>query len=63
VSDFQYRTAKNRRVFISREGRQVTALRGGAAERFLDRVRDSDEDQAKLEMARVTGNYKRGNER
>jgi hypothetical protein len=63
VSGFDFRTSKNGQVFISREGREVTTLRGAAAARFLDRVREADDDAAQLEMARVTGNYKRGNER
>jgi hypothetical protein len=63
VSVFDYRTTKDGQVFISHHGREVTTLRGGTAERFLDRVRGADEGEAQLVMARATGNYKRGNER
>jgi len=38
----------------------VTTLRGEAAKRFERRIGDGDPQQL---MARVTGNYKRGNER
>ena len=48
---------------ISRDGRVVTTLAGGAAKRFLDRVEGADADAAQQLMARATGNYKRGNER
>ena len=47
-------------VVISHHGRRAT-LRGDAAARFLADVEDGADEQ-KL-MARVTGNYRRGNER
>jgi hypothetical protein len=59
---FAYRTSKDGKVFISWSGRVVTTLSGKAAQRFLARV-TGDADSAQLEMARVTGNFKRGNER
>jgi hypothetical protein len=57
---FSYRTTKGGEVFIERDGRTVTTLRGPAAERFLGRVASGDAQQL---MARATCNYKRGNER
>jgi hypothetical protein len=60
---FDYRTTKDGQVFISYLGRDVTTLRGGAAERFLDRVRSAGKRESQLVMARATGNFKRGNER
>ena len=59
---FAYRTSKDGKVFISWEGRVVTTLSGEAARRFLARVA-AEPAGAQLEMARVTGNFKRGNER
>lgn len=47
-------------VVIRHHGRVATTLRGAAAARFLADVERSDPQQL---MARVTGNYKRGNER
>ena len=41
----------------------VTLLRGRAAERFARRVDGADGAAAQQLMARVTGNFKRGNER
>jgi hypothetical protein len=63
VKVFDYRTTKDGQVFITYHGRDVTTLRGGQAERFLDRVREADKREAQLVMARATGNFKRGNER
>ena len=60
---FAWRSTKEGRVRISRGGRVVTTLAGRSAQRFLGRVEGADDDAAQLEMARVTGNYKRGNER
>jgi hypothetical protein len=59
---FAYRVSKDGKVFISWGGRVVTTLSGKAAQRFLARA-EADADGAQLEMARVTGNFKRGNER
>ena len=62
-ADFSWRATKDGRVRISRGGRVVTTLAGRSARRFLGRVEGADEAAAQLEMARATGNYKRGNER
>lgn len=47
-------------VVITHGGRRATTLRGDRARQFLEQVEDSDGQEL---MARVTGNYKRGNER
>ena len=47
-------------VIVSHRGRRAAILRGEAAARFLRRLETRDPQQL---MARVTGNYKRGNER
>lgn len=59
---FAYRITKSGEVHVSRAGRTVTVVRGAEASRLEGRLgRDEVEDQQLL--ARVTGNYKRGNER
>jgi len=47
-------------VVITHHGRTATTLRGQRAAAFLDDVEDGDPQEL---MARVTGNYRRGNER
>lgn len=47
-------------VVISHNGRRATTLRGATADQFMADVEDDDAQQL---MARVTGNYKHGNER
>jgi hypothetical protein len=60
---FSYRTSKDGTVFVAFHGRTVTVLRGRAAERFLARTSRMDAAGVQGEMARVTGNFKHGNER
>ena len=57
---FDYLATGDREVRVTRGGRVLTVLRRGAATRFLVEVATGDPQQV---MARVTGNYKRGNER
>lgn len=57
---FEYAVRKNGDVVITHHGRQAALLRGRTAEKFLADVARRDPQQL---MARVTGNYKRGNER
>lgn len=47
-------------VVISHHGRRATTLRGARAAQFLADVEDDDPQEL---MARLTGNYKHGNER
>lgn len=47
-------------VVIAHHGKHASTLRGAAAARFLRDVESGDPQRL---MARVTGNYKRGNER
>jgi hypothetical protein len=58
-SGFEY-TSSGDRVEIRHHGRHATTLRNAAARKFLSDVERGDPQQV---MARVTGNYKRGNER
>lgn len=60
---FDYRELKDGRVVVSWYGRPVTTLAGKEAQRFLKRIAELDDHAAQLVMARVTGNFKRGNER
>jgi hypothetical protein len=63
VNDFEYRTTRDGKIFISYEGRVVATLRAGEARSFLERVVDADEYKVQLALAKATGNFKRGNER
>jgi hypothetical protein len=60
---FSYRQTKDGQVMISHSGRIVTTLRGKDAERFLVRAASGDPRALQLLMAKVTGQFKFGNER
>ena len=60
---FDYRARNNGEVEILRFGKRIAVLRGSEAEDFLEAAEESTEEEIQLELARVTGNYKRGNER
>jgi hypothetical protein len=59
-SGFAYTTRKNGDVIITHYGRQAAVLRGATAEKFLAQIGNRDPQEL---MARLTGNYKRGNQR
>ncbi|MCK0111040.1 hypothetical protein MWU75_02645 [Ornithinimicrobium sp. F0845] len=57
---FEYAVSPGGEVRIRHHGQHATTLRGRRAADFLEDVASGDEQ---LLMARVTGNYRRGNER
>jgi hypothetical protein len=61
ASGFTHVVRKSGEVVVTHHGVTAAVLRGRAAERFLADIERSDDPQ--LVMARVTGNYRRGNER
>ncbi|MGP4079429.1 hypothetical protein ACTWQL_05890 [Pseudalkalibacillus sp. R45] len=61
---FSYRVTKNNTVFIEYYGKQVKTLKGKDGEKFLKKMNAAEnEKEEQLIMAKVTGNFKRGNER
>lgn len=61
---FHYRVVKDGLVFLYYFGKQVKVLRGKDAAKFLDKINlAGNEKEIQLLMAKVTGNFKRGNER
>lgn len=57
---FEWSERKNGDVVVTHNGRTAATLRGTRAEEFLADVGAGDDQEL---MARLTGNYKRGNER
>jgi hypothetical protein len=57
---FEWTRRNNGDVVITHHGRVATTLRGRRAAEFVDDMGDGDDQDL---MARLTGNYKRGNER
>jgi len=60
---FSYRISKDRKLFISYEGEQVTTITGKKADKFISNIDGAAHKDAQLIMAKVTGNFKRGNEK
>jgi hypothetical protein len=60
---FSYRATKEGKVLIDWQGRTVTTLAGGEAQRFLARAWSADARSEQQLLARATGNFKHGNER
>ena len=60
---FTYRQRKGGIVEVLHRGRLASTLRGADAIDFITEAESSDPSEAQQLMARVTGNYKHGNER
>lgn len=61
---FSYQITKDNTVFIEFQGKRVKILKGKEAEKFLERIENAeDEKEEQLILAKITGNFKRGNER
>lgn len=60
---FGFTTRKNGDVVITHHGRVATTLRGRRARDFLAVSEGGDARAVQHRMARLTGNFKRGNER
>ncbi len=59
---FSYRQSKDK-VFIFWYKKQVMILKGQQARKFIDKIAHLDGKEAQLVMAKITGNFKHGNER
>ena len=60
---FSFRKFKNGTISISFKDREVTILKGKNAEKFDSRIENADEMERQFIMAKITGNFKHGNER
>lgn len=60
---FTYDRAKSGDVIISHRGQKASTLRGDKASWFIEDMESADFNSQQQEMARITGNYRRGNER
>ncbi len=60
---FTYFSTGNGKVFIHWYGKQIKILSGDQARQFVDKISRLEHKDAQLLMAKLTGNFKRGNER
>jgi hypothetical protein len=59
---FSYRQSKDK-VFIFWYNKQVMILKGQQVRKFIDKIAHLEGKEAQLVMAKITGNFKHGNER
>lgn len=60
---FSYRVSKDNKVFISWYDKQVMILKGKDSDKFLAKMQGTDSLESQLIMAKITGNFKHGNEK
>ena len=60
---FSYTTTKDGKVFIYWQGKLSKTIKGKDACKFLNRIITSSPQEQQMVMAKITGNFKRGNER
>ncbi len=60
---FDYRVSKAGKVFITWHGKQVLILKDQPARKFLSTIDGLTGKAAQLVLAKITGNFKHGNER
>jgi hypothetical protein len=60
---FDYQITKDHRVLLFWYGKHIKTLAGKEAHSFINKIDQLDEAEAQLLLAKVTGNFKRGNER
>jgi hypothetical protein len=60
---FYFNVSKDNKVFIYWNGKLIKILKGTESEKFLQRIKNVDTKGAQLIMAKVTGNFKHGNEK
>ncbi|MEJ2053873.1 MAG: hypothetical protein P8X42_08140 [Calditrichaceae bacterium] len=59
--EFGYMSGQDK-VIIYRHNKAVKTLKGMDAENFMMNISDMSDQQAQRYMAKLTGNFKRGNE-
>ncbi len=60
---FRYQFTKEGKVFLFWHGKQVMILKGVKAKKFIDQIETLDPAAIQLVIAKLTGNFKHGNER
>jgi hypothetical protein len=60
---FSYKISKDNKIFIYWHEKQITILKGKDSDKFLARILNADLKEQQLVMAKVTGNFKHGNEK
>lgn len=62
-NNFSYRAMKDGCIFLFWHTRHIKTLKGPAAQKFLQDIAYKDPQEVQLVLAKITGNFKHGNER
>ncbi len=62
-SPFSYQVTKSNKMLIFYEGRQIKTLNEKQTNKLLPKVQNKKEFDVQLALAKITGNFKRGNEK
>lgn len=60
---FSYSITKDKKILIYWFGKQVSILKGKESDKFLTRIENADKKECQLILAKITGNFKHGNEK
>ena len=60
---FDFQITKDERVLIYWDNRIIMTLKGQAAKKLITKLAGADEASIQMALAKVTGNFKHGNER
>lgn len=60
---FSYKICKNKKVLLYWHEKQVKVLNEKEGSKFIERINRADEFERQLIMAKLTGNFKHGNEK
>jgi hypothetical protein len=60
---FSFRQYKNGKISICWKEKEVMILKGKKADKFSSQMENASEFDAQMIMAKITGNFKHGNER
>ncbi len=60
---FSYQQYKNGNISICWKEKEVMILKGKKADKFSSQMENASEFDAQMIMAKITGNFKHGNER
>ena len=54
---------KNQIIIFYRNGKPIKKIKGVEANKFLELTKNQPEKEIQIKIAKLTGNYKRGNEK
>lgn len=60
---FTYEITKENKILIYWQGKQVSTLKGKSSEKLRNQLKNANAREVQLYLAKVTGNFKRGNEK